>query len=89
MPRSYEIDFMFAMADFSVSDDADEPERDMVKMAFSVNPDDTWSFSIGRHVSLGPHIDASLHNLEGDATTSAPDLLRALTQRIVAPHEVE
>jgi hypothetical protein len=86
-PRSYEIDFMLALVDFYVSDDADEPVRDIIKMLLAVHSDDTWRLSIGRSVTLGPHVDASLHTLTGDATTTAPDLLRMLAERVLAPHD--
>lgn len=90
-PRSYEID-MFAMTDFFVPKGGDdgEPEfvRDMNRLMFAVHPDGTWNVSVGRHASLGPHIDATLYTLTGDATISAPDFLRMLAQRIMAPHEV-
>lgn len=88
-PRSYEID-MFAMTDFFVPKDGDdgEPEfvRDMNRLMFAVHPDGTWKVSVGRHASLGPHIDDTLHVLEGDATTTAADLLRMMAERIMAPH---
>lgn len=89
--RSYEIDFLYTLTDFFVPKEGDdgEPEliRDMNKLSFAVHPDGTWSVSVGRHAALSPHIDATLHTLEGDASTTAPDLLRALAERIMAPHQ--
>lgn len=90
-PRSYEIDFMYTMTDFFVPNDGEDGEptfvRDMNKLMFSVHPDGTWKVSVGRHASLGPHIDATLHVLEGDATTTAADLLRMVAEHIMAPHQ--
>lgn len=74
-----EIDFLFALVE--------EPIKDMVRLAFTVRPDDTWVVQVGRHPSLGPGVDSTLHTITGDATTSASDLLRMLAQRIMAPHE--
>ena len=87
---SYEID-MFTMSDFFVSKEGDdgEPEfvRDMNKLIFAVHPDGNWKVSVGRRASLGPHLDATLHTIMGDATTGAAHLLCTLAERIVAPHQ--
>lgn len=78
-PQAHTVDFLFALVE--------EPVKDMVRLAFTVFPDGAWNMQVGRHPSLGPGVDSTLHTISGDATTTAPDLLRMLAQRIVAPHE--
>lgn len=79
-PQAHTVDFLFALVE--------EPVQDMVKLAFTVCPDGVWNVQVGRHPSLGPGVDSTLHTFTGDATTSAPDLLRTMCSTIVAPHEL-
>lgn len=78
-PQAHTVDFLFALVE--------EPVKDMVKLAFTVHQDDTWVVQVGRHPSLSPDIDSTLHTITGDATTTSADLLRTLAERIVAPHK--
>lgn len=78
-PQAHTVDFLFALVE--------EPVQDMVKLAFTVCPDGAWNVQVGRHPSLGPGIDSTLHTITGDATTTAADLLRMVAEHIMAPHQ--